>query len=103
MTALTAISAAVGVHADRISLSMVCEHASPAAGGALRQAGMLLRAQAEALKEANERNVLLLHTSSDLIDRWIHYLKVVIRGSLTYNDDGSTDDPSGPYAVDRAA
>ncbi len=103
MTALIAISAAVGIQSDGITLTMVCEHASPSAGGALRQAGMLLRAQAVALKEANERNVLLLHTSSDLIDRWIQYLKVVIRGSMTYNDDGSADDPSGPYSVDRAA
>lgn len=103
MTALTAISEAVGIQPDRINLTMVCEHASPSAGGALRQAGMLLRAQAVALKQANERNVLLLHTSSDLIDRWIQYLKVVIRGNLTYNEDGSADDPSGPYAIDRAA
>ena len=90
MTALTAIAAAVGVRPEGMTLSQVAAHVSLEEAEALTQAGMLLRAQAVALREANERNNHLLRSSAGLVERWIQHLRWVIGGSLAFTADMGT-------------
>lgn len=103
MTAITAIAMAVGEDPDTLTLSIIARHAPSSEAGVLMEGGMLLRAQAVALRDANQRNTLLLESSADLVDRWIHYLRTIVGSSLTYTDRGSIEGPSGPRAIDRAA
>ena len=55
-TALTAVALGIERDPPNITLSEVARHAEPHAAGVLMEAGMLLRAQAVALREANSRN-----------------------------------------------
>lgn len=103
MTALTAIGLAIERDPPTITLSEVAARAAPSAGQTLMEAGMVLRAQAVALQEANERNARLLEGSRSLVDRWIQYLRAVVAGSLTYEADGAPHEDDASRVVDRAA
>ena len=102
-SALTAIGLAIERDPPTITLSEVAARAAPSAGQTLMEAGMLLRAQAVALQEANERNARLLEGSRSLVDRWIQYLHAVVAGSLTYEADGAPHEDDASRVVDRAA
>lgn len=103
MTALTAMAAAAGVSADGLTLSGVASMVEPRQGAALTEAGVELRARALALRDANERNALLLRGSSEVVERWIQYLRTIISEALTYNPRGSPDEAGVNRVIDRSA
>ena len=72
-TALTAIGLAIGRDPPTITLSEVAAHATPQAGATLFEAGMVLRAQAVALRGANERNARLLQGCRSLVAASLAY------------------------------
>ena len=103
-TALTAVALGIQRDPPNITLSEVARHAEPHAAGVLMEAGMLLRAQAVALREANDRNARLLEGSRALVEQWIQYLKAVVAGALGYTPEGarSEGDDDG-RVLDRSA
>ena len=102
MTALVAIEMATGIHADTATLSDIAAHLPGDAADALHRAGRELRAEALALEEAHGVNERLLRNSRSLVDRWIHYLRTVLAGSL-YSQDGGAVVGAGGRALDRSA
>lgn len=102
MTALVAIAAATGIDPERATLSDVAAHLPSEPAAALERSGRELRAEALALQEAHEVNAGLLENSRSLVDRWIHYLRSVLVGSL-YTQDGSAATASGARSLDRTA
>lgn len=103
MTAVTSIALATGVRSDSATLSELAGHVGADAGTAMLSAGLELRAQALAVKEANERNARLLRGSRELVDRWIQYLRTVVSSSLAYTADGAAQESDGFSVVDRSA
>lgn len=103
MTALVAIAAATDLETDALTLSRVIEAAEPEQGAALTEVGVLVRARAVALKQANERNAALLRSRSDVVERWIDFLRKVVSGSLTYTAEGSPQEPDGSRVLDQSA
>ena len=103
MIALTSIVLGIRRDPPTITLSEVARHAEPSAAETLMEAGMLLRAQAVALQQANERNSKLLEGSRALIERWVQYLRAVVAGSLTYTAEGEPNDRDGTRVLDRSA
>ena len=103
-TALTAVALGIERDPPNITLSEVARHAEPHAAGVLMEAGMLLRTQAVALREANSRNARLLEGSRALVEQWIQYLKAVVAGALGYTPEGarSEGDDDG-RVLDRSA
>ncbi len=103
MTALVAIASATGIDPGAATLSDVAAHLPRAAALALTESGVELRAQAIALREANDRNARLLRSSRDVVDRWIHYLRVFLSGAL-YTSGGTTAEAApARRALDRSA
>ena len=103
LTALTAISAATGTDVDALTVTTVSSMLDRKAGEQLTAHGLTLRAQAEALGRANERNAVLLENSREIVDNWIRYLRKIVAGALSYTADGETEQPSGSRVVDRSA
>lgn len=103
MTALTAIAGATGRPAASLTLGGVMELVDGAAQAQLMALSEGLRADGQALEQANARNAQLLHTSSELVERWVQYLKTVITGALTYNPDGGVQGSGGNRMLDRSA
>lgn len=103
-TALATVALGIERDPPNITLTEVARHAEPYAAGVLMEAGMLLRAQAVALREANDRNARLLEGSRALVDHWIQYLKAVVAGALTYTHDGARNEGDDDGRVlDRSA
>ncbi len=103
MTALVAIAAATGLETDAMTLSIVIDLAEPEQGAALTEVGLLVRARAVALKQASERNAALLRSRSDVVERWIDFLRRVVSGSLTYTAEGAPQEPDGSRVLDQSA
>ena len=103
MTALTAIASATGHSAASLTLGGVVALVDGAAQAQLVALSEGLRADGQALEQANARNAQLLRTSSELVDRWVQYLKTVITGALTYNPDGGVQGGGGNRMLDRSA
>lgn len=102
MTALVAIEMATGISAETATLSEVAAHLPAPAAQALQRAGCELRAEAVALEEVHAVNEHLLQNSRSLIDRWVHYLRTVLAGSL-YDASGNSPDATGGRTLDRSA
>lgn len=102
-TALTAVALGIELDPPTITLSEVARHAEPAAAAVLMEAGMLLRAQAVALREANSSNARLLEGSRSLVEHWIQYLRAVVAGALTYTADGGRAEGDDSRVLDRTA
>ncbi|MEX1022299.1 MAG: flagellar protein FlgN [Dehalococcoidia bacterium] len=102
MTALVAIQSATGIDAGSATLSEIAAHLPSDAADALERSGRELRAEAVALEEAHAMNAHLLRTSRSLVDRWIHYLRTVLAGSL-YTNGGGSATTAGGRTLDRSA
>jgi flagellar biosynthesis/type III secretory pathway chaperone len=102
MTALVAIQMATGIEPDTATLSEIASHLPSDTADALNRAGRELRAEALALEEAHTVNAQLLRNSRSLVDRWIHYLRTVLAGSL-YTPEGVGDVNEGGRSLDRSA
>ena len=102
MTALVAIQMATGIEPDTATLSEIAAHLPSDTADALNRAGRELRAEALALEEAHTVNAQLLRNSRSLVDRWIHYLRTVLAGSL-YTPEGVTNANTGGRSLDRSA
>lgn len=103
MTALTAIATATGRTAAALTLGSVVALVDDVARARLVALSEGLRADGQALEQANARNAQLLRISSDLVDRWVQYLKAVITGALTYTPDGGAQGSGGNRVLDRSA
>lgn len=102
MTALVAIEMATGIPADTATVSEIAAHLPPGMADELERAGRELRAEAVALEEAHAVNARLLRNSRALVDRWIHYLRTVLAGSL-YTSEGDSPSVGGGRTLDRSA
>jgi flagellar biosynthesis/type III secretory pathway chaperone len=103
MTALLTLAAAVGTPLEALTLTTVAARLPAAPAASLTETGVQLRVRALALKEANERNALLLRSSRNLVDRWIHYLRTLLSGSLYTASGAAAPAGSGRRALDRSA
>jgi len=102
MTALVAIQTATGIDADTATISEIAAHLPVDTADVLQRAGRELRAEVLALEEAHAVNAQLLQNSRSLVDRWVHYLRQVLAGSL-YTPDGASQAAPGGRALDRSA
>ncbi|MGE3961799.1 MAG: flagellar protein FlgN [Dehalococcoidia bacterium] len=102
MTALVAIDMAIGLPPEEATVTAIAAHLPTPAAEELQRLGRELKAEAVALEEAHAVNARLLRNSRSLIDRWIHYLKTVLAGSL-YTSDGDSPSVSGGRTLDRSA
>ncbi|MCA9849673.1 MAG: flagellar protein FlgN [Dehalococcoidia bacterium] len=102
MTALVAIEMATGIAAEGATISEIAAHLPAASAEELQRLGRELKAEAVALEEAHAVNARLLRNSRALIDRWIHYLRSVLAGSL-YTSDGDNVAVAGGRTLDRSA
>jgi flagellar biosynthesis/type III secretory pathway chaperone len=102
MTAITAIAAATGQDPATVTLTSVLASLPAAESLALASAGVELRREANALREANERNAHLLRTSRDIVDRWLTYLRSLV-SSVLYDASGRTAEAGRRTRVDRSA
>jgi len=102
MTALVAIEMATGIAAETATLSAIASHLPGEVADDLNRAGRGLRAEALALEEAHAVNAQLLRNSRSLVDRWIHYLRAVLAGSL-YTPTGDAASGAGGRALDKSA
>ena len=102
MTALVAIQLATGIDPEVATISEVAAHLPAEMASSLERAGRKLKAEAVALQEAHAVNAHLLRNSRTLVDRWLHYLRSVLVGSL-YTSDGSTASAGGSRSLDRSA
>ena len=103
MTAITAIAAATGIDAGTLTITRVASILPAEQAAALTAAGDDLREQALDVKQANDSNAALLRSSSEIVGRWIQYLRTVISGSLTYTAEGSPGESGGNRVIDRSA
>ena len=103
MTAITAIAAATGIDADTLTVTRIAAILPAEQAAALTAAGEDLREQALDVKQANDSNAVLLRNSSEIVGRWIQYLRTVISGSLTYTAEGSPGESGGNRVIDRSA
>jgi len=103
MTAVTAIASATGRPAGSLTLGGVLDLVDGPAQAQLLALSEGLRADGQALEQANQRNARLLQASSELVERWVQYLKNVISGALTYNPDGGAQPGSGSRMLDQSA
>ncbi len=103
MTALSAIALAVGCQPDDLTLSTVADLATPDTRAMLMTVGDGLRDAGQALEAANARNARLLEASTELVERWVQYLKTIISSTLTYAPDGNAQAPGGNRVLDRSA
>lgn len=102
MTAIVAISTAMGLDPETATLTQISEVVPAMDGLRLMESGIALRTQAVALEQANRRNQRLLESSRGLVDRWIQYLKTVLNNSV-YTPDGQLDDSRDVRSLDRSA
>jgi len=102
MTALVAIEMATGIEASGATVSEIAAHLPTPVADDLQRVGRELRAEAVALEEAHAVNARLLQNSRTLIDRWLHYLRNVLAGSL-YTNDGDSPAVAGGRTLDRSA
>ena len=102
MTAITAIAGATGQNPADVTLSTVLASLAPADAVALASVGVELRREANALRDANERNAYLLRTSRDIVDRWLQYLRSLV-SSVLYDANGRTAEAGRRTRVDRSA
>lgn len=103
MTALVAIQMATGIRAETATISEVAARLPAGTAEALQRAARELRAEALALEEAHAANGRLLENSRALVDRWVHYLRMVLAGSI-YTPDGNDNRATpGGRALDRSA
>jgi flagellar biosynthesis/type III secretory pathway chaperone len=103
MTALVAIATAIGLDdTEGLTLTQVAAALPAPLGTALATQGQTLRAQAEALRQAQDLNERLIESSKSLVDRWLQYLRTVLSGSL-YNASGAAGELPGGRALDRSA
>lgn len=102
MTALVAIQMATGIEPETATLSEIAARLPGDTADALTRAGRELRAEALALEEAHSVNAQLLRNSRSLVDRWVHYLRTVLAGSL-YTPDGVSNANAGGRSLDRSA
>jgi len=102
MTALVAIAMATGLSVETMTLSEIAARLPVAAAESLDRAGRELRAEAVALEEVHAANEQLLMNSRSLIDRWVHYLKSVLAGSI-YDSAGNSPEATGARTLDRSA
>lgn len=103
MTALTAIAGATGHSPASLTLGGVVALVDGPAQAQLVALSEGLRADGQALEQANQRNAHLLQASSELVERWVQYLKSVITGALTYNPDGGAQGNGSSRMLDRTA
>jgi flagellar biosynthesis/type III secretory pathway chaperone len=103
MTAIMAIAAATGLNPDEATLSQIAEQLPALAAAELTGRGVELRARAVSLQQANDRNAAMLRSSRDLIDRWIHYLRTVVTGSLYTAGGIPADGALARRSLDRSA
>lgn len=102
MTALVAIAAATGLDAESATISAIAATLPLDRASTLTRQGQELRAEALALQEIEDVNERLLERSRVLVDRWLHYLKSVLSGSL-YTANGGTGGTPGARSLDRSA
>lgn len=102
MTALVAIAAATGLDPDATTITAIAAALPLDRARLLTRQGHDLRAEAIALQEIQDVNERLLERSRALVDRWLHYLRTVLSGSL-YTSTGSTGPMPGARSVDRSA
>ncbi len=103
MTALVAIATAIGIDdVSALTLTQVASALPEPLGESLSAQGQALRVQAEALRQAQDLNERLLEGSRALVDRWLHYLRTVLSGSL-YTASGGTGGMPGGRSLDRSA
>jgi flagellar biosynthesis/type III secretory pathway chaperone len=102
MTALVAIELATGFDPQTVTLSEIAARLPIADGRRLLENGMTLRTQAQALEQANLRNERLLHSSRDLVDRWLNYMRQIL-GTYVYTADGRVDSSTSARSLDRTA
>ena len=102
MTALVAIAAATGLDASTATLSEIAAALPAEQASALTQQGQQLRAQAVALRQAEDVNEHLLERSRSLVDRWLHYLRTLLSGSL-YTASGAAGGMPGGRSLDKSA
>lgn len=102
VTALVAIASVTGINGEGATLSAISALLDDQAASVLMECGLGLRACAQAVREANERNALLLRGSRELVERWISYLRTALTGAL-YNAAGATAAGPTRRAFERSA
>lgn len=102
MTALMAIATATGTDVTSATLSEIAAMLPADEAAALTRQGQELRAQAVALREAQDVNERLLERSRALVDRWLHYLRSLLSGSL-YTASGDSGAMPGGRSLDKSA
>lgn len=102
MTALVAIAAATGLDAGTATLSEIAGALPADRADALTRQGLELRVQALALQQAQDVNERLLEHSRTLVDRWLHYLRTLLSGSL-YTASGEAGGMPGARSLDKSA
>ena len=102
MTALVAIAAATGMEAGTTTLSAVAAALPDEPSRALALQGRELRDEALALQQEQDVNERLIEHSRALVDRWLHYLRSVLGGTL-YTATGGTGSAPGGRSLDRSA
>ncbi|MFA7250116.1 MAG: flagellar protein FlgN [Dehalococcoidia bacterium] len=101
MTALVAIAAATGLDADTASLAAIAATLPLDRASALTRQGQELRDEAITLQQLQDVNDQLIERSRTLVDRWLHYLKTVLSGSL-YTASGESGSMPGARSLDRS-
>lgn len=102
MTALVAIAAATGLGTDALTVTAIAAALPLDSAAALTRQGHDLRAEAVALQQVQDVNERLLERSRHLVDRWLHYLRSVLTGTL-YTATGDSPSTPGPRSLDRSA
>ena len=102
MTALIAIAAATGLDAETATLSEIAAALPADRAAAITRQGQELRAQAVALRQVQDLNERLLERSRALVDRWLHYLRMLLSGSL-YTASGDAGGMPGGRSLDKSA
>lgn len=102
MTALVAIAAATGLPADTLNVTAIAATLPVDRAAALTRQGHDLRAEAVALQQLQDVNERLLERSRALVDRWLHYLRSVLSGSI-YTASGEHPGTPGARSLDRSA
>lgn len=105
MTAISAIAAATGRAVDtEMSLREIAAALPAAEAETLIASGAALRAQAERTAALNAENSRLLHSSRELVDRWIGFLRGLLTRQAAYGADGAVHGTADKARIlDRSA
>jgi len=103
MTALVAIAAATGLDIDSATLTAIAATLPIERATALTRQGQELRAEALALQQVQDVNDRLLERSRGLVDRWLHYLRSVLSGSVYTSSGDAGSGMPGARSLDRSA